>query len=103
GVNCHSGDLRLSKVDRISVFINGILPLRSKMTKESCEIQNSYPLYSLINGFTIEKDGEYDIYFFPQRYVLPGLLVSGASLVLVTFILLSLRKRSSKCSLGINT
>lgn len=41
----------------------------------------SYPLYSLVNGFKIEKDGTYEIYFSPQKYVLPGLIVSGATLI----------------------
>jgi hypothetical protein len=36
----------------------------------------SVPLYGLINGFYIEKDGEYDIYFSAQRYVLLGVLTS---------------------------
>jgi hypothetical protein len=48
---------------------------------------SSYPLYSLINGFMIDKDGTYDIYFSPQRYVLPGLAVSTLTLVLIIGIL----------------
>lgn len=39
--------------------------------------KKSFPLYSLINGFHIDKDGTYDIYFTPQRYVVPGLIVSA--------------------------
>lgn len=52
----------------------------------------SYPLYSLINGFQIEGDGEYDIVYSAQRYVLPGLYISGASLLGVIILLLYLRK-----------
>lgn len=35
-----------------------------------------YKLYSLINGFNVEKDGEYDVYFTPQKFVNYGLAVS---------------------------
>ncbi len=38
------------------------------------------PLYSLINGFPIEKDGEYDIYYQPQKYILPSLSISAITL-----------------------
>ena len=66
----------------------------SRMTEKNCKVYNSYPLYSLINGFTISEDGEYDIYFSPQKYVLPGLLVSGVCLVLVITTLVILKKSS---------
>jgi hypothetical protein len=57
--------------------------------------QSSYPLYSLINGFSIEKDGVYDIYYSPQKYVLPGLLMSGLSLAGV-LLLLAFSSRNKK-------
>ena len=58
--------------------------------------QSSYPLYSLINGFTLTKDGEYDLYFTPQKYVLPGLVVSGITLTSCIMLLVWKRlKRSS--------
>jgi hypothetical protein len=61
------------------------------------EGQPSYPLYSLINGFTIEKDGEYDVYFSAQKYVLPGLIISGATfIVVVTLLILSPKKKKPK-------
>ncbi|TSC88387.1 MAG: Uncharacterized protein G01um101416_55 [Microgenomates group bacterium Gr01-1014_16] len=45
------------------------------------------PLYSFINGFSIPGSGEYIISFSPQRYVLPGLIIS--SLTLITFSVIS--------------
>ena len=45
--------------------------------------QGSTKVYSLINGFGMQENGEYDIYFTPQKYVLPGLLVSASVLVLI--------------------
>jgi hypothetical protein len=56
---------------------------------------SAYPIYSLINGFRIDKDGEYDIYFSPQKYVIPGLAISGATLVIIIGVLVLLRKRKS--------
>ncbi len=55
--------------------------------------KSSYPLYSLINGFYIESDGEYDIFFVPQKYVVPGLVISGFTLFSI-FILLFLQKKN---------
>ncbi len=50
--------------------------------------KGSIPLYGLINGFNIEKDGQYDVYFSPQKYVMPGLLVSGLTLGMLVALLL---------------
>ena len=64
------------------------------------QVHNSFPLYSLINGFVIEEDGEYDIYFEPQRYVLPGLVISAVTLVSIfTLLVLLQRKNITKHSL----
>jgi hypothetical protein len=58
--------------------------------------QGSYPLYSFINGFTVTRDGEYDVYFSPQKYVLPGLIVSGIALTsCIMFLIWKRSKRSS--------
>ena len=53
--------------------------------------RSSYPLYSLINGFYVEKDGEYDLFFTPQKYVYPGLFVSGTTLIILIFLLFKKR------------
>lgn len=57
------------------------------------EGQTSYPLYSLINGFTVEEDGEHDVYFSAQKYVLPGLVISGLTLILVFSALIIYRPK----------
>lgn len=44
------------------------------------------PLYSLINGFPVTSDGEYDVRYTPQKYILPGLALS--SIILSLFLLL---------------
>ncbi len=45
--------------------------------------KGSYPLYSLINGFYLEKDGVYDVYYMPQKYILPGVLFSFLFLMFI--------------------
>ncbi len=57
------------------------------------EGKTSYPLYSLINGFRIERDGEYDIIFSAQKYVLPGLAISGLTLILILLTLIIYRPK----------
>lgn len=61
--------------------------------------KSSYPLYSLINGFRVDGDGEYDIYFSAQKYVLPGLIISGVTLILIAGVLILLRRRNT--SIGV--
>lgn len=56
-------------------------------------VRSSIPLYSLINGFVVDKDGEYDVYFEPQRYVLPGLYISGATAIIIMGLIALLRRR----------
>ncbi len=50
-------------------------------------------LYGLINGFEIEKDGEYEVIFEAQKYVLPGLMISGVSIVTFVGLLIFLQRR----------
>ena len=68
-------------------------PLWEIEEQETGKKNKSYPLYSLINGFAIEKNGEYDVYFSPQKYVLPGLVVSGVSLFSILALLIFLGRR----------
>ena len=56
-------------------------------------VQVSYPLYGLINGFLVFEDGEYTVYFEPQKYVLPSLIVSGFTFVLLISYLVISRKK----------
>lgn len=52
----------------------------------------SLPIYSLLNGFKVDKDGTYEIIFEPQKQVLPGLFVSLVVLVSVTGFLILKKK-----------
>lgn len=57
------------------------------------EGRKSLPVYSLLNGFKIEKDGIYEVTFKPQRMVHPGLYISIATLfIILTFLLWNKRK-----------
>lgn len=58
--------------------------------------QKGYKLYSLINGFWVDSDGEYDLYFTPQKYVIPGLIVS--IITLTSCIMVLVWKKSKKSS-----
>lgn len=53
------------------------------------------PLYSFINGFFIPGAGEYTVSFFPQRYVLPGLVISLLTLITLTALLINFKARDS--------
>lgn len=63
---------------------------------EAVELQMSLPVFGMLNGFWLFSDGEYDVYFTPQRNVEKGLLVSGATLVVTLISLILLRKRAIK-------
>lgn len=38
--------------------------------------QSSVPIYSLLNGFKVDKNGSFEVTFEPQNKILPGLVVS---------------------------
>lgn len=50
--------------------------------------QSPFPIYSLLNGYSIEKDGQYELNFEPQKYVLPGLVISALTLLASLLLLL---------------
>jgi len=54
----------------------------------------SIPVYENLNGFVVSKDGIYDLYFSPQKYVNIGFVVSIISLVGLLSYLLIKRKRN---------
>jgi hypothetical protein len=58
--------------------------------------KTSYSVYSLLNGFYISKDGEYDVYFTPQKYILPGLFVSGLTVITITATFIVTRKKGNE-------
>ncbi len=43
--------------------------------------ESSIPVYGFLNGFRVEKEGEYILEFEPQKWVYPGLILS-----LITFL-----------------
>ncbi len=43
---------------------------------ETKEKQKPYPTYSLMNGFYLRSNGDYDLYFQPQKYVNIGFVVT---------------------------
>lgn len=47
----------------------------------------SLPVYSLLNGFKVEKNGEYILEFEPQKLVSYGALISIFTLILILFLL----------------
>lgn len=53
----------------------------------------SLPVYSLLNGFRIEKDGVYELTFKPQDWVYPGLAVSIATLFIIFIFLIWGKKK----------
>lgn len=50
--------------------------------------QKSFPVYSFLNGFYIEKNGQYNLEFKPQDYIPVGLLISAITLLVVLALLL---------------
>lgn len=50
------------------------------------ENQPPFKVYSLLNGYWIEKDGEYALYYEPQKYVWFGLLLSAATLSIFVYL-----------------
>ncbi|MBI2196507.1 hypothetical protein HYU45_02725 [Candidatus Daviesbacteria bacterium] len=52
--------------------------------------QTPLPVYSLLNGFRVEKDGEYIVEFKPQKYVYPGLVISGITVTVLLVLLIRL-------------
>ena len=50
--------------------------------------QPALPVYSLLNGFSIWKDGEYVVEYEAQKYVYPGLIISGITILIAVFLLI---------------
>lgn len=54
--------------------------------------QKPVKVYSLLNGFQVEENGEYDLYFSAQKYVNIGLVLSGLTIMILIFLLLKYKK-----------
>lgn len=46
------------------------------------------PVYSLLNGFEIDADGEYIVEFEAQKHVQPGLMISGLTTLILVMLLI---------------
>jgi len=57
------------------------------------EGKSALPVYALLDGFRIDRNGQYVVEFEAQKYVYPGLIVSGLSLLIVSFLLIRSSKR----------
>lgn len=44
-------------------------------------------VYSFLNGFRVTQDGDYDLFFEPQKFVFPGLIISAISLIVIVVLL----------------
>lgn len=53
--------------------------------------QKPIPVFSIINGFVVNKNGDYVIEFSPQKYVYPGLAISVLSFLILLALLLRTR------------
>lgn len=73
----------------VLVFSEGYDPLWYANGKQSL------PVYGFLNGFEVEKDGVYEIFYTPQKYIVPGLVVSGLSLALIIIAFIKLRGKKS--------
>lgn len=69
------------------VFAQNYDPLWKMNGKESV------PVYSMLNGFVIEQDGEYIVEYEAQKYVYPGLAISVLTVLTITFFFHYLKRR----------
>ena len=53
--------------------------------------QKALPVYSLLNGFRIETDGDYVVEFKAQKHVYPGLIITGLTVSILLFFLIKFR------------
>lgn len=83
--------VKISGLDspRMLVFSSTFHPLWS------LEHETSTPVYGFLNGFRIEKDGEYTLKFTPQEFIWEGLYIFGFTAVIsTTFLVIFLRKKN---------
>lgn len=61
--------------------------------------QGAVPVFSLVNGFWVEENGEYDLYYGPQRYVFPGLVIVVITMFATASAIMLRRKGRKKSNL----
>lgn len=96
-VKIHNRQINPTKfVVQISNLSKPIMLVFSESYHQGWQIEGkkALPIYSLLNGFRIEKDGTYEVRFIPQRWVYPGLIISGASLFALIVVLIMPKVRS---------
>ena len=73
------------------VNISGVVNKNTLVFSENYDVmwqlngEPGMPAYGLINGFVVDKDGEYVVELSAQKYVLPGLYISIATYVVLIF------------------
>jgi hypothetical protein len=93
-VDCHCEEAQVTKQ---SAFLKKITTLTSFARNDKmCDEIGSFPLYSFINGFTIEEDGQYEIFYSPQKYVFPGLIASGLTTVCLIGLILFMKETKNE-------
>lgn len=50
--------------------------------------EESLPIYSLLNGFKIDQDGNYIVEFEAQKYVYPGLIATFVTIIILLLLLI---------------
>ncbi len=86
---------------KYKVIVNGLVQPATLVFSQTYDSnwrmagQQPVPLYSLLNGFRVDKDGEYIVEFLPQRHLYQGLWVSGGTLIIIIAYLLFRRFRKS--------
>ncbi len=55
--------------------------------------KSSIPIFGLINGFKVNKDGEYDLIFTPQKYLDSGFILSCGFFVGILILLFLLKRK----------
>lgn len=58
--------------------------------------EQSLPVYSLLNGFRVSRDGDYLVEFEPQKYVYPGLAISVVTLIFLILLLVKSKTKGLK-------
>ncbi len=53
--------------------------------------QESFPVYSFLNGFIIEKNGEYIVEYKAQKYVYTGLIISAVAVVILLLLIIFIK------------
>ncbi|MFC1649100.1 hypothetical protein ACFL2C_00095 [Patescibacteria group bacterium] len=76
--------IRVASIDDpVTLIFNNVYDPRWEMDN-----RNSYEIYGLFNGFELTEDGEYLLYFYPQKFVNFGFMVSVTSaIVMIVFLL----------------